>query len=354
MPMKSGPLSRLSLLALVTAGMLTLNLHGCGQYYRDNAQHDWLVNFEKFSTETAAAAKSTTARYESFSGTVSTTLSGRLQDPHLGELSGLARAEQHDDVLWAINDSGNPSLLYAITPTGKVTGRHVLPFKNRDWESLDSFSINGQSWLLVADTGDNLKRHQFSTLYFVPEPDSITTGKSTKLNRKQIKVVRFQYQGGPQNVEAVAVSVADNAIYLIAKNAATPALFSLPLDTAMNADSAMVATNVGQIHPLSFTRNDRAIERLLAGRLLLGPTGLDISSDEQLAVVSNYRHVYLFRKQQGENWADALQHKPAIIATHRMAQSESVAFGADATVVVGSEGMQAPLLVIDGNYTGVD
>ncbi len=342
--MSKGTLSRLSALAMLSCLFLTLNLHGCGQFYRDSTQQNWLVNFEKYTTaETASHPPGDShAAPSSDVGVFATSVSGQLSDPHLGELSGLAASGVHLNRYWAINDSGNPSDLYSMSANGQVSSVHSLPFRNRDWEALDQFTVDGVSWLLVADTGDNLARRAQSQLYIFPEPDPVADLPVTDVKR-----VRFGYEGGPQNVEAVAVSVLDNAIYFIAKNATNPEIFSLPLDTAMETDKPMTARRVGSIQPLQFTRKSRVIERVLASRLLLGPTGFDISDDEQLAVVGNYRHVYLYRRGQAQSWEQALRQPPETIATHRLAQSESVAFGADAMVLVGSEGMQAPLLRIE-------
>jgi hypothetical protein len=342
--MKYGGLGRLGVFVLVSGLLLTLNLHGCGQVYRDSAQHDWLISFEKQATVTANTPPDTDPHDEPFSGTISTRLSGRLQDPQLGELSGLAASAKYTDTLWAINDSGNAPVLYAITAAGRVISRHTLPFPNLDWEALDHFSVGQQGWLLVADTGDNLKRRQHSVLYLLEEP---VPGRPRKIANS--RTVRFQYEGGPQNVEAVAVSTGDNAVYLIAKNAATPAVFSLPLDEVMSTNNQLTASRIGQLKPLQFTRGDRLIERVLAGRWLLGPTGFDFSKDERLAVVSNYRHVYLFRRDQHDSWASALTTTPSVIASHWLTQSESLTFVGERSVLVGSEGMRAPLLLIGGD-----
>jgi len=119
--MARNTVTRLGALALCCCLLLTLNLHGCGQFYRDNTQHQWLVNFQKYSTTTTKATVKTGVSSEAFVGAVTTQLAGRLADPKLGELSGLAAASDSNK-LWAINDSGNPSTLYAITPAGKVLG----------------------------------------------------------------------------------------------------------------------------------------------------------------------------------------------------------------------------------------
>lgn len=332
----------LGALTLCICLLLTLNLHGCGQVYRDGAQHQWLVNFARYSAVPVVDVADAGLPQNAFVGTIQTRLSGKLLEPELGELSGLASSSRAN-TMWAINDSGNSPVLYEISQAGVPMGRFALPFPNVDWESLDRFQYQGQSWLLVADTGDNLSRRKQSVLVVVAEPKS-----GEPIDRDSTRRVIFSYVDGPQNVESVAVSERDNAVYFVSKRASSPVLFSLPLDEVMAANTSLVASRAGEVHPLYFNYNDNVIERLVAGRWLLGPTGFDIGENERFAVVANYRHVYLFRKRQSETWAAALTRKPDIIADHRLAQSESVAFTDADKVIVGSEGVHAPLLTIDG------
>ena len=49
----------------------------------------------------------------------------------------------HEDVLWAVEDSGNPARLYAISRRGRVLARFkVEGAKNKDWEDLASFDLD--------------------------------------------------------------------------------------------------------------------------------------------------------------------------------------------------------------------
>ena len=142
-------------------------------------------------------------------------------------------------------------------------------------------------------------------------------------------------------------------IFLISKNAGNPKVYALPLDVVSAANSSVTNTTpilaklVGRIAPLSWTEEDRWIEKRLVSRILLSATSMDISADDRLAVIGNYRHAYLYRRGSSQSWIQALQTTPQIITTHRLAQSETVAFSEDgSSIVIGSEGRYAPLLVV--------
>ena len=352
--MKKSVIGRLGGVALSIIVCVLLNLNGCSRHYIDSTQRHWLINFQQYST-VPASADTTQSVPQLFGGEVSTQLSGRLQAPRLGELSGLAVSRHNSELYWAINDSGNRPLLFALDRTGLSHGATRLPFSNHDWEALAAFEDGGKRWLLIADTGDNLRRRETHSLYIIEEPE-LHSERNIRLHRK----IEFSYEDGPQNIESVAVSVAERAIYLVSKNAASPTLYALPLDLAQTgtgklavnsiAGTLPIAKVVGQMQPLPFTEDDRLIEQVLAGRFLLGPTSMDINAPESLAVVANYRHAYLYRRAPGQSWPQALMQKPLAITSHRLAQSESVAFGLeDNTLLVGSEGMHSPLLLVEGD-----
>ena len=70
-------------------------------------------------------------------------IAGRLQNPVIDEVSGIARSSRHADVFWVVNDDG-PSVLHAINASGRDLGQvTVKKASNRDWEDLASFSQDG-------------------------------------------------------------------------------------------------------------------------------------------------------------------------------------------------------------------
>ena len=109
----------------------------------------------------------------------------------------------------------------------------------------------------------------------------------------------------------------------------------------------LLARRLGSTSGISWNDDDSWLEKRLGSRFLLGPTAIDISADNRLAVIANYRHLYLYRKPDDQSWSEVLRGQPEIISSHRMAQSESVAFSSNGDyIVVGSEGIHAPMLVV--------
>jgi hypothetical protein len=61
-------------------------------------------------------------------------LAGLITSGELDEISGLAASRRHEDVLWAINDGGNPARLMAINRRGRLLARfEVRGVRNIDW-----------------------------------------------------------------------------------------------------------------------------------------------------------------------------------------------------------------------------
>jgi len=59
---------------------------------------------------------------------------GSLQPRQLVEASGMSFSGQQADVIWLINDSGNPAELFAIDTAGQELGVFQIKARNRDWE----------------------------------------------------------------------------------------------------------------------------------------------------------------------------------------------------------------------------
>ncbi len=272
---------------------------------------------------------------------------GRIQSTQIRELSGIAPVLGESDKYWAINDSGNQPVLYAFDGTGRHLAAIDLAVRNRDWEDMSSYSYMNENWIAVAETGDNLLRHPVSAIHIFRQPD--LHNAPTRI--KPYQRIDFSYPDGPRNVESIAISVAEGRIYLIAKDNAEAGLYTLPLAASHQGGQSgrgpLIATRVGRLGKLNNTEDDVWWERLFAGRILLEATAADISADDRTAVVTNYRHVYLFKRRGSETWASALARTPEIISSHRMQQSEAVAFSAQSDqVIVSSEGLNAPLLAI--------
>ena len=157
-------------------------------------------------------------------------IAGLVTSEELVEISGLAASRVHADVLWAINDGGNPARLYALDRRGGILARfEVKGARNLDWEDLAGFELDGKHYLLVADTGDNGGRRKEFQLHVFEEPDALQDGTLAPA-----WTIRARWPDGPRDCEAVAVDAAAGQVLLVSKKRNPPDLFSLPLADAGN------------------------------------------------------------------------------------------------------------------------
>ena len=100
---------------------------------------------------------------------------GLLEARELDEVSGLAPSLRQPGLFWALTDSANPPDLYAVGPDGSHRAVFtIVGVTNRDWEDIDSFTMDGAACLLIADTGDNEAVHPDSSLHIARLSSSIT------------------------------------------------------------------------------------------------------------------------------------------------------------------------------------
>jgi len=107
---------------------------------------------------------------------------GRIVHAAATETSGLAASHRASDLLWIHNDSAGQPVLYAIGTDGRLRGSvRIAGVKNIDWEDIASFELDGQAWLLIADTGDNNGTRKNCALYVIAEPDRLITSSRQPL-----------------------------------------------------------------------------------------------------------------------------------------------------------------------------
>ena len=97
---------------------------------------------------------------------------GRNDNEEIPESSGLSVASFVPNAIWTHNDSGRAAELFLLKHEGDLLAKVELSqSSNKDWEAMSRFKLNGQSYLMVGDVGDNLKRRATSQLYVFKEPD---------------------------------------------------------------------------------------------------------------------------------------------------------------------------------------
>ena len=263
----------------------------------------------------------------------------RLEDPKLTEASGLAISQRDPGFLWLVNDSGSAPIIHLADTHGHARGTITLKgVKNTDWEDLASFKLDGNPYLLVADFGDNDARRDEVALHIVAEPKLPAADDTLGLTLKPDWTIRFRYEGGPRDCESVAIDLANDHIILITKRDRPPMVYQLPLRKPAKR-GVLTAEKLGPLARLPLPPTS------LPHPYGTQPTGLDFSPDGRLVI--GYRGAYLFRRAAEQSWTEAFALPPEILADHKLAQAEAIAFSRDGkTILMTSEGKRPRLLTV--------
>ena len=247
---------------------------------------------------------------------------GVLANPELHENSGLASSVKTANLLWAINDSGNASELFAIDATGEHLGKWRLDIPQpADFESLAAFEWQGEAFLMIADVGDNYRWRRQLSLFVIREP-----GLDTPVDQV-IEVewtIRFRYPDVHRDCEAVAVDAARGEVLLITKRVIPAEVYSVPLAPDNTVQTAKLIAELDKLP--QFPKPDPGA-RSWPGAHQSQPTGLDIIGNR--AVVVTNKDAYLFDKHDGESWARGFSGYPKRIVLPWVGQREAVAFARD-------------------------
>lgn len=271
-------------------------------------------------------------------------IAGLLRDARLDEVSGMARSAYSPQRLWLHNDSGTRAQLFAVDTTGRLQASLTIEgVKPVDWEDMAAFRLDGRAYLLLADVGDNGGVRARSELVVIEEPPFEPADSARTLSTKPAWRIAFRYADEPHDVEAVGVDATSQTVLLLTKRTDPPQLWSLPLRPADG--QVQVARLLGDIAvPQEATPTVNFRRRLQPGR----PTGLTISADGRSAAVLTYASVWLFRRGEGQDWAQAFATLPQVFPLGLVPQAEAITFGAEAnTLYITGEHWPAPLIRLD-------
>ena len=267
---------------------------------------------------------------------------GTLENRKLDEASGLAHSTLEPGILWVINDSG-PAVVYAIDHTGRERGRvKITDAKNKDWEDIASFFVDGTAYLVIADIGDNEAKRKDVTLYVIEEP-ALDDARADIAWR-----IDFSYPDGPRDAEALAVDSAGQRIYVLSKRDIPAVLYAMPLlPPAEDKHDTIIATRLGEIDSLP-QPSARERKNWKGSGWHWQPTGMDFSVAGDRALVLTYGGVYLYARDGKQTWLDALSSRPQGLGLGKIKNAESIAFAPDGdSAFVTVEKKHAPLFSID-------
>ncbi|MEA2453640.1 MAG: hypothetical protein QOG04_2350 [Actinomycetota bacterium] len=245
---------------------------------------------------------------------------GRIQDPGLTEISGLAASTNDPDVFWAHNDSGGAPALYCLLGSGASCGTwDVAGAVNTDWEDIDigPGPVSGRSYIYVGDIGDNAAARGSVTVYRMLEPDvdpATSDGGSLPAD-----AIRFRYPDGPHDAETLLIHPLTGDLYIVTKEL-TSGVYkaAAPFDT----DSVLPLERVARFS-LFANFADR--------------TGGDIAPDGQSVVLTTYGGVYelVLTSQSAVDGFDEIWHVgPTVVDRGAEGQLEAVTYSSDGRSVL--------------------
>ena len=218
---------------------------------------------------------------------------GQYTHTAIRESSGIVASRQFEGVYWTLNDSGNPSTLYATQRNGTLIKEiEIRGTRNFDWEAL-AIDDKGQLW--IGDIGNNSRMRIDLNVAVIKEPDPYTETEAHV-------IAKYPYKYPEQNVDAEGLFIADGIPYIVTKEQSSAVLFRFP---TMKADSKQTLERVGE-----FTD----------ARLV---TGAGVSPDGKRLAVCTYNALWVYHADDG-NISGMIQSKPWILQ-HNF-QGEAICF----------------------------
>lgn len=131
----------------------------------------------------------------------------------LDEASGLADSQKQPGLLWTHGDAASPNEIYVLNRQGKLAGTVKTPFSNYDWEdvAIGPGPQTGETYLYIADIGDNSSNQDIKRIYRFPEPNSPSSA-ITAFDRLQ-----FRYPDGAFDAETILLDPLTRDLYIVTK-----------------------------------------------------------------------------------------------------------------------------------------
>ena len=207
---------------------------------------------------------------------------GKYIHPDIRESSGIVASKQFEGVYWTLNDSGNPSVIYATKRNGELIKEiKVRGSRNFDWEAL-GIDNKGQLW--IGDIGNNSRMRFDLNVVVVKEPNPYT--------ETEAKVIaKYPYRYPDNNVDAEGLFIANDIPYIVSKEQSEAVLYRFP---ALKAGKKQVLERVGE-----FTE----------AKLV---TGAGISQDGKRLAVCTYNSLWVYHSTDGD-LAQMIQGKPRVL-----------------------------------------
>lgn len=236
----------------------------------------------------------------------------------LNEASGI-EIVPNSDIIWMLNDGGNPSELFGIDIKGNIIKVLKINAKNNDWEDLTS---DNEGNIYIGDFGNNLNKRKNLAILKVSK-DSLFNSKEIRVERISFyypNQIKFPPKKKKMHFDCEAFFHFNDSLYLFTKsreknNFGKTNLYKIPA-TPGNHEAQFIA---------SFTTcNDSKC----------WITSADISADGKQIVLLTPKEVWIFTDYTSDNFFNGK------MTNHKFSyesQKESVCFKDKITLLITDE-----------------
>ncbi len=245
----------------------------------------------------------------------------------MSEASGLAWSLRNPGYIWSHNDRGHTNTLFLIdSSSGEIVARYKIDgTHNIDWEDIEvSYGpIEGETYIYLADTGDNEQRRPHYSIYRFPEPEYKSEehfGKYIHLNDIPVDRIRFVYPDGSHDTEAMLVDPLTGDIFLATKRDVVSLLYVLPFPQPVN----------------------ELYEIYKAGRFSFREASAGTSSiSGERVLIKNRQEIFYWKRKAGESMVEMLARTPIKAPYAGEPQGEAICFDPEYNYFTLSEALNS-------------
>ncbi|MFD1160913.1 hypothetical protein [Hwangdonia seohaensis] len=225
-------------------------------------------------------------------------------DAQLEEASALELVK-NENVLWTIEDAGNPNILYRLNNEGNIDRSITITnAKNEDWEDLTS---DKQGNIYIGDFGNNNKKRDTFTIYKISNPKKLKKESTAD-------IINFTLPKKVDSADFEAFFLHNNYFYMFSKTEGKGVLIKVP-----NQIGTHVATLITEF-------------KLKGKQTKI--TGADISDDGKTVVLLNHDKLWKLTNFTSDNFFDGRLES---LEFKHDSQKEGVCFVDSKSVLINDE-----------------
>ncbi|MEM7299013.1 MAG: hypothetical protein AAF391_12195 [Bacteroidota bacterium] len=176
-----------------------------------------------------------------------------IKDKRLVEASGLEESYQNPGYFWTHNDSGGRPMLYLINRDGEIKMEVLLKgVENRDWEEIVSLKRGNESFVYIAEIGDNKGVHESVSIICIEEP-KFTGESKQEIAQNNLRIMNFRYAEGARDAEALFFDYQFDEFVLVTKRERRSMVYSFPFEPGKEN---VIIKSSGSIPDRNFTAAD--------------------------------------------------------------------------------------------------